>query len=240
MLKEWQKYKTNVQNYVNDLKNTNKEYEDSIENITLTENSNLDERLANFERFKNEYESMINRILELQDGVGDIEVNASVKMDDFTDGIKEVVEGIGTVSEKLAKAIKELGKMPSINSAGDVKYYQATGYQHYASGGVNSSTGLAWLDGTRSKPELVLNNQDATKLYNLLHSMPVSDAQMFSSPLTRFAGLRSGNTSQSSAITITGTTINLPNVRDPQQFAREMERYLQTTLTESQIIPPRS
>lgn len=240
LLKEWQKYKTNVQNYVNDLKNTNKEYEDSIENITLTESSNLDERLANFERFKNEYESMINRILELQGGVGDIEVNASVKMDDFTDGIKEVVEGIGTVSEKLAETIKELGKMPSINSAGDVKYYQATGYQHYASGGVNSSTGLAWLDGTRSKPEVVLNNQDATKLYNLLHSMPASAAQMFSSPLTRFAGLRSGNTSQSSAITITGTTINLPNVRDPQQFAREMERYLQTTLTESQIIPPRS
>ena len=240
LLKEWQKYKTNVQNYVNDLKNTNKEYEDSIENITLTENSNLDERLANFKRFKGEYESMINRILELQDGVGDIEVNASVKMDDFTDGIKEVVDGIGTVSEKLAEAIKELGKMPSINSAGDVKYYQATGYQHYASGGVNSSTGLAWLDGTRSKPEVVLNNQDATKLYNLLHSMPVSAAQMFSSPLTRFAGLRSGSTNQSSAITITGNTINLPNVRDPQQFAREMERYLQTTLTESQITPPRS
>lgn len=240
LLKEWQKYKTNVQNYVNDLKNTNKEYEDSIENITLTESSNLDERLANFKTFKAEYESMINRILELQDGVGDIEVNASVKMDDFTDGIKEVVEGIGTVSEKLAEAIKELGKMPSINSAGDVKHYQATGYQHYASGGVNSSTGLAWLDGTRSKPEVVLNNQDATKLYNLLHSMPASAAQMFSSPLTRFAGLRSGNTSQSSAITITGTTINLPNVRDPQQFAREMERYLQTTLTESQIMPPRS
>ena len=240
LIKEWQKYKTNVQNYVNDLKNTNKEYEDSIENITLTENSNLDERLANFKRFKGEYESMINRILELQDGVGDIEVNASVKMDDFTDGIKEVVEGIGTVSEKLAEAIKELGKMPSINSAGDVKHYQATGYQHYASGGVNSSTGLAWLDGTRSKPELVLNNQDATKLYNLLHSMPASAAQMFSSPLTRFAGLKSGSTSQSSAINITGNTINLPNVRDPQQFAREMERYLQTTLTESQIIPPRS
>ena len=240
LIKEWQKYKTNVQNYVNDLKNTNEEYADSIENITLTESSNLDERLANFERFKTEYESMINRILELQDGVGDIEVNASVNMDDFTDGIKEVVEGIGTVSEKLAEAIKELGKMPSINSAGDVKYYQATGYQHYASGGVNSSTGLAWLDGTRSKPEVVLNNQDATKLYNLLHSMPVSAAQMFSSPLTRFAGLRSSSTSSSSAINITGTTINLPNVRDPQQFAREMERYLQTTLTESQIIPPRS
>ena len=240
LLKEWQKYKINVQSYVNDLKNTNKEYEDSIENITLTENSNLDERLANFKRFKGEYESMINRILELQNGVGDIEVNASVNMDDFTDGIKEVVEGIGTVSEKLAETIKELGKMPSINSAGDVKYYQATGYQHYASGGVNSSTGLAWLDGTRRKPEVVLNNQDATKLYNLLHSMPASAAQMFSSPLTRFAGLKSGSTSQSSAITITGNTINLPNVRDPQQFAREMERYLQTTLTESQIIPLRS
>lgn len=236
LLKEWQKYKTNVQNYVNDLKNTNKEYEDSIENITLTESSNLDERLANFERFKNEYESMINRILELQDGVGDIEVNASVKMDDFTDGIKEVVDGIGTVSEKLAEAIKELGKMPSINSAGDVKYYQATGYEHYASGGVNTTTGLAWLDGTKSRPEIILNNADATKLYNMLHSMPMSAVQMYTSP---FVNTKSGGVNQSSTIQISGNTINLPNVQNPQQFAREMERYLQNTLTESQIIPPR-
>ena len=157
-------------------------------------------------------------------------------MDDFTDGIKEVVEGIGTVSEKLAEAIKELGKMPSINSAGDVKYYHATGYEHYASGGVNTTTGLAWLDGTKSRPEIILNNADATKLYNMLHSMPMSAVQMHTTP---FVNTKSGGVNQSSTIQISGNTINLPNVQNPQQFAREMERYLQNTLTESQIIPPR-
>lgn len=236
LLAEWQKYKSNVQKWVNDLKDANQDYADSLDGITLTESSNLDERLSNFETFKDKYMSIIDEIENAQKNIGDIEVNASINAEGFTDGLSELVEGIGTVSEKLAEAIKELGRMPSINSAGDVKYYHATGYEHYASGGVNSSTGLAWLDGTKNRPELVLNNSDATKLYNMLHSMPMSAVQMYTSP---FVNTKSGGANQPSTIQISGNTINLPNVQNPQQFAREMERYLQNTLTESQIIPPR-
>lgn len=236
LLAEWQKYKSNVQKWVNDLKDANQDYADSLDGITLTESSNLDERLSNFETFKDKYMSIIDEIKNAQDNIGDIEVNASINAEGFTDGLSELVEGIGTVSEKLAEAIKELGRMPSINSAGDVKYYHATGYEHYASGGVNSSTGLAWLDGTKNRPELVLNNSDATKLYNMLHSMPMSAVQMYTSP---FVNTKSGGANQPSIIQISGNTINLPNVQNPQQFAREMERYLQNTLTESQIMPPR-
>lgn len=236
LLAEWQKYKSNVQKWVNDLKDANQDYADSLDGITLTESSNLDERLSNFETFKDKYMSIIDEIENAQENIGDIEVNASINAEGFTDGLSELVEGIGTVSEKLAEAIKELGRMPSINSAGDVKYYHATGYEHYASGGVNSSTGLAWLDGTKNRPELVLNNSDATKLYNMLHSMPMSAVQMYTSP---FVNTKSGGANQPSTIQISGNTINLPNVQNPQQFAREMERYLQNTLTESQIIPPR-
>lgn len=236
LLAEWQKYKNNVQKWVNDLKNANQDYADSLDGITLTESSNLDERLSNFETFKDKYMSIIDEIKNAQSNIGDIEVNASINAEGFTDGLSELVDGIGTVSEKLAEAIKELGKMPSINSAGDVKYYHATGYEHYASGGVNTTTGLAWLDGTKSRPEIILNNADATKLYNMLHSMPMSAVQMYTSP---FVNTKSGGVNQSSTIQISGNTINLPNVQNPQQFAREMERYLQNTLTESQIIPPR-
>ena len=236
LLAEWQKYKSNVQKWVNDLKDANQDYADSLDGITLTESSNLDERLSNFETFKGKYMSIIDDIKNAQDNIGDIEVNASINAEGFTDGLSELVDGIGTVSEKLAEAIKELGRMPSINSPGDVKYYHATGYEHYASGGVNSSTGLAWLDGTKNRPELVLNNSDATKLYNMLHSMPMSAVQMYTSP---FVNTKSGGANQPSTIQISGNTINLPNVQNPQQFAREMERYLQNTLTESQIMPPR-
>ena len=70
----------------------------------------------------------------------------------------------------------------------------------------------------------------------MLHSMPMSAVQMYTSP---FVNTKSGGANQPSTIQISGNTINLPNVQNPQQFAREMERYLQNTLTESQIIPPR-
>lgn len=42
-------------------------------------------------------------------------------------------------------------------------------YDAYATGGVNTKTGFAWLDGTPDKPELVLNNNQATRLYNFLN-----------------------------------------------------------------------
>jgi len=42
-------------------------------------------------------------------------------------------------------------------------------YDAYAAGGVNTKTGFAWLDGTPDKPELVLNNNQAARLYNFLN-----------------------------------------------------------------------
>lgn len=40
----------------------------------------------------------------------------------------------------------------------------------YASGGVNDYTGMAHLDGTKTRPEIVFNNADAAKLYSLVHN----------------------------------------------------------------------
>lgn len=39
-------------------------------------------------------------------------------------------------------------------------WYQIDDLKEYKTGGLNTETGLAWLDGTRSKPELVLNAQE--------------------------------------------------------------------------------
>ena len=55
----------------------------------------------------------------------------------------------------------------------DDNVYDYTGTEQikkYASGGVNTRTGLAQLDGTPSKPEVVFNATDAAKLYDLVHN----------------------------------------------------------------------
>lgn len=55
----------------------------------------------------------------------------------------------------------------------DDNVYDYTGTEQikkYASGGVNTRTGLVQLDGTPSKPEVVFNATDAAKLYDLVHN----------------------------------------------------------------------
>lgn len=55
----------------------------------------------------------------------------------------------------------------------DDNVYDYTGTEQikkYASGGVNTRTGLVQLDGTPNKPEVVFNATDAAKLYDLVHN----------------------------------------------------------------------
>lgn len=55
----------------------------------------------------------------------------------------------------------------------DDNVYDYTGTEQikkYASGGVDTRTGLVQLDGTPSKPEVVFNATDAAKLYDLVHN----------------------------------------------------------------------
>jgi hypothetical protein len=51
-------------------------------------------------------------------------------------------------------------------------YEDLVGY--YDQGGVNTKTGLAMLHGTPTAPELILNNEQASKLYNLITNLPNS------------------------------------------------------------------
>lgn len=58
---------------------------------------------------------------------------------------------------------------------GKIMYYKGKKGQQimaYADGGVAPFTGLARLDGTPANPEVVFNNDDAAKLYALVHNTP--------------------------------------------------------------------
>ena len=70
----------------------------------------------------------------------------------------------GIIGPKTTAAIKALQKL--VGTTQDGIWGPNTGkathkkFPQYARGGLNKTTGPAWLDGTRAKPELVLNAQD--------------------------------------------------------------------------------
>lgn len=63
---------------------------------------------------------------------------------------------------------KKAGSLPT-HYAGDVKWMsERYGYSAFATGGLADFTGPAWLDGTKSKPEYVLNAEQTEKFFDLL------------------------------------------------------------------------
>ena len=71
----------------------------------------------------------------------------------------------GIYGNKTKNAVKTLQRAVGVKVDG---YYGpntrnatlSSKYKAYASGGLADYTGIAWLDGTKSKPELVLNSKD--------------------------------------------------------------------------------
>lgn len=139
-IKEWQNYKKEVQDAVKDIKNAQEDYMKLVGDIQLNENSSLTDRANNFETFKNRVTGYINDIAEKQSALEGVnaeldrlkengDINISIE---GLDDIRTFVEGIGTVSEKMAEYIEKMGEMPTINSPGDAKYWQAAGYKQYS------------------------------------------------------------------------------------------------------------
>lgn len=85
-------------------------------------------------------------------------------------------------------------------------WWKKKGLRAFADGGIADYTGSAMLHGTKSKPELILNNRDAGYLYSVLHGhglMPDSNR----------------NISGSGGVTITIGDINLSGVNSPESLA---------------------
>ena len=72
-------------------------------------------------------------------------------------------EGVdGKFGSKTTSAVKSFQKAMGIKADGIVgnNTREKFALKKYASGGIADFTGLAWLDGTKSKPEIVLNSKD--------------------------------------------------------------------------------
>ena len=96
-------------------------------------------------------------------------------------------------------------------------WWKKNGVRAYAEGGIADYTGVAMLHGTKSKPELVLNNADAGYLYSILHGRQLVNP---TSPSVQKAG----------ETTVTIGDINLSGVNSPDTLAEAIVRQLPSRL----------
>ena len=113
------------------------------------------------------------------DGSGDLKIGNSVQQ--LKDYVNAVEAGnYGSVNDKDYKAAKSALNNASKNtvgftySNGTYNAVEVTKKKKHAKGGLNTTTGLAWLDGTLSEPEYVLNARQTEAFLKLADVLPAA------------------------------------------------------------------
>jgi len=257
LIDQWKNYKSEVQNAVNDIKNANEDYMQYLNGIVLDENSSLEEREGNLANFTANYKSYMDEIIaknnelatatnQINEFANAMENVGSVDFGEFVSGVQGVA---GSIKDALESAISELMSP----GAGLVSSISFGGVPRFANGGVNDSTGLAMLHGTKSKPELVLNNTDAAKLYDMIHNTDaaklydmIHDSSFNDMMMERNYGylFKNNPITNHNSTNNTNNSINIDHmeIRTPDplsfhdQFQKELKQHYRFALSESKVM----
>jgi TP901 family phage tail tape measure protein len=128
--------------------------------------------------------------------------------------------GAASASEKKRLADENLklggGIGWSRNNAGE--WIDESGKKAYANGGLMDYTGDATIHGTKSRPELALNNQQSAGLFNFIKGLGNFNPSMMSDKTPVSSGGKS----------ITIQQLNLPGVRDGYDLIDQLDRVAST------------
>ena len=247
LIDQWKNYKSEVQKAVNDIKNANEDYMQYLNGIVLDENSSLEEREANLANFTANYKSYIDEIIaknnELEATTNQINefANATERLGEMQSNVNEYANHVG---ESVKNALSSFAELFSSNDDSGYQGGQMAALirklRGYSEGGIADYTGLAMLHGTKSKPELILNNTDAAKLYNILHDSSFTDMMMEK----QYGHLIRSIPANHNSTNNTNTSINIDHMEikppDPlsfhDQFQKELKQHYRFALSESKVM----
>ena len=246
LIDQWKNYKSEVQKAVNDIKNANEDYMQYLDGIVLDENSSLEEREANLANFTANYKSYMDEIIaknnELEATTNQINefANATERLGEMQSNVNEYANHVG---ESVKNALSSFAELFSSNDDSGYQGGQMAALirklRGYSEGGIADYTGLAMLHGTKSRPELVLNNTDAAKLYDMIHDSSFVDMMMEK----QYGHLIKSIPANHNSTNNTNTSINIDHmeIRTPDplsfhdQFQKELKQHYRFALSESKV-----
>ena len=95
----------------------------------------------------------------------------------------------------------------------------------HAEGGVNSSTGLAMLHGTKQRSETIFNANDSKKLYDFIHTTPNLIAASMKQA-TKIAGVNPSSITNNSNASNINVSIGQVVANNPQEFTRNLDTHI--------------
>lgn len=240
-IKKWKEYKTEVQNAAKEIKDANDGYLSQLSTVELDETSSLERRQANLDAFKTAYTNALSTVVDLQNqlGGGDYYYTMHVENTDELEKAANDAAKLAAASAATYAMADEVKKRQVQNAGEEIAQVgediikRISGLFGFSEGGVADYTGLAMLHGRKSAPETIFNANDSAKLYEMVHNTPNLMADMIDKA-TKISGFNlanaSNNTQNSNEYSFYIDKIVTDN---PQDFAKQLDRYYQTKLTES-------
>lgn len=227
----WQDREKNLLNF----KNTYKTYMDEI----VAKNGEL-----------TSVTDRINGLTEALNNMGNIDLSGIDSLEAEIVAMEAYADSIKSIQDRLAQSSTGYG---IVNSAGDARLVNASysdvqeqikwleallkNLRGYSTGGAVTHTGLAMLHGSQSGAEVVFNASQAKKLYEYVDQTP----NLITAALNEALHLTRGNISSPAsgtnvAVTIDRMVVEANNPEDfSKQFKANIDRYIQTEFTKSQV-----
>lgn len=230
----WNKYKTQVQEAVSEIKAQHEDYIDFLNQVTVDENSDFYQREVNLWNFKEHYKAYMDEIASKNYSIDE----ATRKLESLTNTMANLSGGYTIdVDVNLNGLIDKLNDVS--NRVADAISDAFSRLNGFSDGGTAAYTGAAILHGKPTSAETIFNASQSKELYNMVKtgdfSAMVADRayQGISSALKSMSFNGSADNS-SRVININGLTIKADNpAQFHDQFIKEIGQYWKIKLGES-------
>lgn len=227
---DWKDYKNELSKLNTDITDSNKEYLDNLNQFVLDENSTWQDRIDHMKRnveiiralnAKSEGTSVTSAESDIYAVVQDGEVKDWYYTQQDAENAKR------KIAENMAKS-KVGGNVPQGVLESIIQGFMTRiRVQKYAKGGVNTTTGFAWLDGSRNQSEVVFNSAQAKELYEMARGQNFANevkSNIMDSFKNYLGKLRQTAMNTTNAINISFDGANI-NAESYESFKDYMDRY---------------
>lgn len=231
---DWKEYKTDISNLNKEITDSNAQYLENLNQFVLDENSTWEDRINHMKRnaeiirklneqsnqdTSNETDESFERYAVYYNGTKRGVFNSADEAEAKKQSIAENIARSRTSSNVPASALESMiqGIMRALT------------IERYATGGVSTKTGFAWLDGNKNNSEVIFNAQQARELYDLVRSGNFSNTiknnilKGFNNNLNQIK-TATAPTNISNAISISFDGANI-NAESYESFKDYMDRY---------------
>ena len=244
-IKDWKDYKEQISRLNKDIADSNSKYLDNLNQFVLDENSTWEQRIAHMKRNAEIIAELNKKASESNPNVNDV-VYEITRNGEVLKTFDTEAEANAAIEELVKQLIPKQFQLPGMSSKVAeamrkkiLESLKVERVEKYATGGISSNTGFAWLDGTNNNTEVVFNAKQAKKLFDLVNSGEFANSiknnilKEFKNPFNQYL-TNSVPNNINNTVSLSFPNANI-NAKDYDTFKSFMDTYTNDLLLKMQV-----